>query len=93
MAQNYNKESVVNFLVWNKLDYTKRGFTGGKIQFAEKNKLSFYETSAKYDENVGNSFYIKTKMLIFHTKNDKLCELSIFCDKNKNTVMGEASKI
>jgi len=60
LANTHNKTSIVNMLVANKIDLERKVSREEALQFAQKNNLIYYETSAKNSENVDNSFYIMT---------------------------------
>ena len=85
LANTHNKTSIVNMLVANKIDLERKVSREEALQFAQKNNLIYYETSAKNSENVDNSFYIMTvKLFEYYSKNQKLYEMSTVCGQKRN---------
>lgn len=76
LAKSYNKHSMINFLVGNKSDKSREVTEKQAIEFAEMKNLIYYETSAKTNENVENSFnYMTYKLIEYYSKNKQLYEM------------------
>ena len=76
LAKTYNNHSMINFLIGNKSDRTRVISEKEAIQLAETKNLIYFETSAKTNQNVENSFHYMTfKLHEFYSKNKKLYEM------------------
>lgn len=94
LATTYNKTSIVNMLVANKIDLERKVNRDEGKEFALKNDMIYYETSAKNSENIDNSFYLMTEKLYdYYQKNERLYEMSnIFGHKKKEKSLFEVSE-
>ena len=87
LAKTYNKNAMINFLVGNKSDNNREVSEKQAIEFAEMKNLIYYETSAKTNENVENSFHYMTyKLIEYYSKNKNLYEIYL---KQGNIVKNE----
>ena len=92
LAKNNNKESKVNFLVGNKVDLQREVSKEEAIQFAEKNNLIYFETSAINNENVDESFYYMTKKLILSKNEEKRQLINPSSDEKNSVFIGHLLK-
>lgn len=95
LAKAYNKIAMVNFLIANKNDLQRQVSQEEGREFAEKNNLVYYETSARNDDNVENSFFYMTfKLIEYYSKNRKIYDMYLFGNHLKTTNdISDAKKI